>query len=53
MIEDRLGRVVEDDWLREPVDGRDLALSIDNRVQYIASSALKSAIDSTRPRPGR
>ncbi len=27
VIKDRLGRIVEDDWLREPVDGRDLALS--------------------------
>ncbi len=24
VIKDRLGRVVEDDWLREPLDGRDL-----------------------------
>ncbi len=26
VIKDRLGRVVEDDWLREPLDGRDLAV---------------------------
>lgn len=52
VIKDRLGRVVEDDWLREPVDGRDLALSIDSRVQYIASSALKSAIDKHQAKAG-
>jgi cell division protein FtsI (penicillin-binding protein 3) len=52
VIKDRLGRVVEDDWLREPVDGRDLALSIDSRVQYIAYSALKNAIDRHQAKAG-
>jgi cell division protein FtsI (penicillin-binding protein 3) len=52
VIKDRLGRVVEDDWLREPVDGRDLALSIDNRVQYIAFSALKAAVEKHQARAG-
>ncbi|HQR22889.1 MAG TPA: penicillin-binding protein 2 [Burkholderiaceae bacterium] len=52
VIKDRLGRVVEDDWLREPVDGRDLTLSIDSRVQYIAYSALKNAIDKHQARAG-
>ncbi len=52
VIKDRLGRVVEDDWLREPVDGRDLALSIDSRVQYIAYSALKTAIDRHQAKAG-
>ena len=52
VIKDRLGRIVEDDWLREPFDGRDLALSIDNRVQYIAHSALKAAIDKYNAKAG-
>jgi cell division protein FtsI (penicillin-binding protein 3) len=52
VIKDRLGRVVEDDWLREPIDGRDLALSIDSRVQYIAYSALKAAIDKHQAKAG-
>ena len=52
VIKDRLGRVVEDDWLREPVDGRDLMLSIDSRVQYIAYSALRNAIDKHQARAG-
>ena len=52
VIKDRLGRVVEDDWLREPVDGRDVALSIDNRLQYIAFSALKAAVEKHQARAG-
>jgi len=52
VIKDRLGRIIEDDWLREPVDGRDIALSIDNRVQYIAFSALKAAIEKHQARAG-
>jgi cell division protein FtsI (penicillin-binding protein 3) len=52
VIKDRLGRVVEDDWLREPVDGRDLALSIDSRVQYIAYSSLKAAVERHQARAG-
>ncbi|MGH6623712.1 MAG: peptidoglycan D,D-transpeptidase FtsI family protein, partial [Burkholderiaceae bacterium] len=52
VIKDRLGRIVDDDWLREPLDGRDLALSIDSRVQYIAHSALQSAIEKNKARAG-
>jgi len=52
VIKDRLGRIVDDDWLREPLDGRDLALSIDSRVQYIAHSALHGAIEKNKARAG-
>jgi cell division protein FtsI (penicillin-binding protein 3) len=52
VIKDRLGRVIEDDWLREPLDGKDLALSIDNRIQYIAHAALKGALDKHRAKAG-
>ena len=52
VIKDRLGRVVEDDWLREPFDGRDITLAIDNRIQYIAHSALKAALDKYRAKAG-
>jgi cell division protein FtsI (penicillin-binding protein 3) len=52
VIKDRLGRIIEDDWLREPFDGRDLALSIDNRIQYIAHSALRNALDKHRAKAG-
>ena len=43
LIEDRLGHTIEDDWLREPVQGRDVHLSIDDRIQYIAHAAVKQA----------
>jgi len=52
VIKDRLGRIVDDVWLREPGDGRDLALSIDSRVQYIAFSALKAAVDKHNAKAG-
>ena len=45
VIKDRMGRVVED--LREqiaPVDGRDLQLSIDSKVQFFAFQTLKEAV---------
>lgn len=35
MIKDRLGRIVEDvESVRAPQQGRDLALSVDARIQY-------------------
>ncbi len=45
VIKDRLGRVVED--VRDvvpPVDGRDLQLSIDSKVQFFAYQKLKDAV---------
>ena len=46
VIKDRLGRVVEDiESVRLPHDGKDLALSIDRKIQYIAYSHLKEAVD--------
>lgn len=45
VIKDRLGRVVEDiESVRLPHDGKDLALSIDRKLQYIAYSHLKDAV---------
>jgi cell division protein FtsI (penicillin-binding protein 3) len=52
LIKDRLGRAVEDDWVREPVEGRDVRLSIDNRIQYIAFSALQSAVRANQAQGG-
>ena len=52
VIKDRLGRVVEDDWLRAPVEGRDLALSIDSRIQHVAVSALRTAVEKSGARGG-
>jgi len=46
VIKDRLGRVVEDiGAIREPHDGRDLVLSLDSKIQYIAYSHLKQAVE--------
>jgi cell division protein FtsI (penicillin-binding protein 3) len=46
VIKDRLGRVIEDiESVREPHDGKDLALSIDSKIQYIAFSHLKAAVE--------
>lgn len=52
VIKDRLGRVVEDAWLREPLDGSDLALALDSRIQYIAHSALKAAVEKHSAKAG-
>lgn len=46
LIEDRLGHTIEDDWLREPVQGQDIALAIDDRIQYIAHAAVKQAAEA-------
>ena len=53
VIRDRLGRVVEDLGLvREPRPGRDLVLSIDRRVQYLAYRELKAAVSEHNARSG-
>ncbi|MEO8012328.1 MAG: penicillin-binding protein 2, partial [Dokdonella sp.] len=45
VIRDRLGHVVENvELLREAQPGRDLTLSIDRRIQYLAYRELKAAI---------
>ncbi|MDZ4283368.1 MAG: penicillin-binding protein 2 [Hydrogenophaga sp.] len=53
VIKDRLGRVVED--VRDvvpPVDGPDLQLSIDSKVQYFAYQKLKEAVQTHKARAG-
>lgn len=53
VIKDRLGRVVEDvERLRPTRPGRDLRLSIDRRLQYIAYRELKTAVQAHRARAG-
>jgi len=45
VIKDRLGRVIEDaENIRPPVEGHDLALSIDSKLQYLAFRELKAAV---------
>ncbi len=53
VIKDRLGRVVED--VRDvvpPVDGPDLQLSIDSKVQYFAYQKLRDAVLQHKARAG-
>jgi cell division protein FtsI (penicillin-binding protein 3) len=53
VIKDRLGRVVED--VRDvvpPVDGADLQLSIDSKVQYFAYQKLRDAVRQHKARAG-
>jgi len=46
LIADRLGHTIEDDWLHEPVQAQDIALAIDDRIQYIAHTAVKQAAEA-------
>jgi len=52
VIKDRLGNVVEEDWLLAPADGNDIRLSIDSRIQFIAFSALKGAVEANKAKAG-
>lgn len=45
VIKDRRGRIIEDvEAIRPPRDGEDVALSIDGKIQYLAWSALRDAM---------
>ena len=53
VIIDRRGEVVEDvEAIRAPQAGRDLALSIDTRLQYLAFRELKAAVEANRAKAG-
>ncbi|HRE15322.1 MAG TPA: penicillin-binding protein 2, partial [Usitatibacteraceae bacterium] len=53
VIKDRKGRVVEDvESLRAPRDGRELVLSIDQRLQFLAHRELKAAIEQHKAKGG-
>ena len=53
VIQDRYGRIVQDVESIRPVrPGRDLVLSIDLRIQYLAYRELKAAIRDQRARAG-
>jgi cell division protein FtsI (penicillin-binding protein 3) len=52
-IKDRLGRIVEDiESVREPHDGKDLTLSIDSKIQYIAFTQVKDAVEKFNAKAG-
>jgi len=49
VIRDRLGRIIEDvREVRDPQHGRDLALALDSKVQFIAFNAIRDAVDMHR-----
>ena len=53
VIKDRLGRVVEDVGEQvPPVDGRDLQLAIDSKVQFFAYQKLRDAVLQNRAKAG-
>lgn len=53
VLRDRLGRTIEDvERLREPAPGRNLTLTIDKRLQYIAYRELKRAVEQNAARGG-
>ena len=53
VIKDRLGRVVEDvGEAVPPVDGQDLQLSIDNKVQFFAYQKLREAVLEHKAKAG-
>jgi cell division protein FtsI (penicillin-binding protein 3) len=53
VIKDRLGRIVEDiAAIHEPHDGKNLTLSIDSKIQYIAFSQLKEAVTRYKAKAG-
>jgi cell division protein FtsI (penicillin-binding protein 3) len=53
VIKDRLGRVVEDiESVRPPHDGKDMKLSVDSKIQYIAYTHLKDAVEKFKAKAG-
>jgi len=53
VIKDRLGRIVEDVGMsREPHDGRDITLSVDSKLQYIAYTSVKNAVEKFHAKAG-
>lgn len=53
VIKDRLGRVVEDVGEQQPpVDGKDLQLSIDSRLQFVAYQKLRDAVLAQKAQAG-
>lgn len=53
ILKDRMGRVIEEmEVLREPKSGRDLVLSIDRRIQYLAYQELKNTLESFNAKQG-
>jgi len=53
VIKDRRGNVVEDvGSVHPPVEGRDMALALDAKIQYLAYTYLKQTLDESRAKAG-
>ena len=53
VIKDRRGNIVEDvESIRPPLEGQDIVLAMDSKVQYLAYSNLKQAIEENRAKAG-
>jgi cell division protein FtsI (penicillin-binding protein 3) len=53
VVVDRLGRVVEDIAIEQlPQNGKDLQLSIDSKIQFLAYNAVKSAVEQNHAKAG-
>ncbi|WP_020655499.1 peptidoglycan D,D-transpeptidase FtsI family protein [Massilia niastensis] len=53
VIKDRLGHIAEDlGMFREPHQGKDLVLSVDSKLQYIAFTSIKNAVEKFEAKAG-
>ena len=53
VIKDRLGHIVEDMGMsKEPHDGKDITLSVDSKLQYIAFNNVKEAVEKFKAKAG-
>ncbi len=53
VIKDRRGQIVEDvGSIKPPQDGRDIHLSLDSKIQYLAYSHLKQAVSDFKAKAG-
>ncbi|MDR1999990.1 MAG: penicillin-binding protein 2 [Zoogloeaceae bacterium] len=53
IIKDRRGQIVEDvESIRTPQKGRDVTLALDEKIQYLAYSQLKKAMQENRAKAG-
>jgi len=53
VIKDRKGRIIEDvESIRAPKPGKDITLSIDSKIQYLAYRELKQAVEASKAKAG-
>ncbi len=52
VLKDRLGRIIDDVWIKEPQDGEDIQLTIDSRIQYLVYSLLEEQVKKLNAKAG-